>query len=175
MLDIRPQLKDSYVLISCEGGAEDTVIHMLLDDDRFIFNKDAVINITRLRKACDIERQFLGFEYDQPVSLLRVVDSLNAKFELGALYRDACSVYRICTRPDIEILTIINEDKYDDYCGKRMKPNVYCKQCLGMSDIKRPDFLTGYWDIENLVRAIRTYARIHRTEPGEYTLADILT
>lgn len=174
MPDLCDELAGSYILISCEGGAEDAIVRMLLDRRRTVFDREDVIDITRLRKASDIERQYLGFEYDRPVQLLRIVDSVRARFQLGALYHDKCSVYRVCTRPEIEILNILNEDLYADYERSHMKPSEYCKQHLGMSDVKRPEFLKRYWSIDDLVGCIREYARIHRAEPGEYTLADLL-
>lgn len=174
MPDLRKELVGSHILISCEGGAEDAIVRMLLSCQCFAFDVDDVIAVTRLRKAQDIERQYLGFEYDRPVRLLRIVDSVRARFQLGALYRDRCSVYRICTRPEIEVLTILNEGRFGDYAHKHMKPSDYCKQHLGMTDVKRPEFLEGYWTVDSLVECILEYARIHRAEPGEYALADLL-
>lgn len=174
MPDIKSQIENSYVLVACEGGAEDTIVRMLLRHNRLSFEEGDVIDVTRLRKAQDIERQYLGFEYGRPVSLLRIVDSVRARFQLGALYRTACSVYRVCTRPEIEVLNVLNEGCYEDWVRKRMKPSDYCKQHLGMSEVKRPEFLETYWSVDDLETCILEYARLHRAEPGEYTLADLL-
>lgn len=174
MPDLSNELAGSHILISCEGGAEDTIIRMLLSNGCLAFSEDNVIDVTCLRKASDIERQYLGFEYDGPVRLLRIVDSLRARFQLGALYRDKCSVYRVCTRPEIEVLNILNEGRFADYERKGLKPSVYCKQHLHMSDVKRPGFLESYWNVDDLIDGIREYARVHRVESGEYTLADLL-
>ena len=172
--DVRDELAGSHILISCEGGAEDFIVRMLLDHRRFAFGWDNVIDVTRLRKASDIERQYLGFEYDRPVRLLRIVDSLRAGFQLGALYRGRCTVHRVCTRPEIEVLNILNEGRYADYERTRLKPSDYCKQQLGMVDVKRPEFLASYWSVDDLAACVREYARIHRAEPNEHTLADLL-
>lgn len=104
MRGLQEELRGSQVLVSCEGGAEDAIIRLLLDEGKLCFDSSRLIDITRLRKASDIERQYLGFEYDEPVVLLYVTDSLRSQFKLGALYRGVCSVRRICTRPEIEIL-----------------------------------------------------------------------
>ena len=72
------------------------------------------------------------------------------------------------------MLNILNEGCYDDYVRRRIKPSVYCKQHLGMVDVKRPEFLEKYWNVDDLIQCICEYARLHRAEPSEYTLADLL-
>ncbi len=174
MGDLGEELASAYVLIACEGGAEDAIVRMLLDEGAFCFDKSRLIGVTRLRKASDIERQYLGYEYDLPVALLYVTDSLRSRFALSPLYRDTCTVYRICTRPEIEMLIIINEGRYDDFVRSRMKPSVYCKQKLGMRDVKRPEEVRRYWTAAKLRAAIAEYGRLHHFEKGELSFAQIV-
>lgn len=174
MRGLQEELRGSQVLVSCEGGAEDAIIRLLLDEGKLCFDSSRLIDITRLRKASDIERQYLGFEYDEPVVLLYVTDSLRSQFKLGALYRGVCSVRRICTRPEIEILVIINEGAYDEFKKSNMKPSAFCKQKLGMRAVKRPEEVRRYWTPTSLQWAAEQYARLHRFEKGEFSLADIL-
>lgn len=174
MKSIAEELESAYVLLSCEGGAEDAIVRMLLEEGAFCFDRSRVIDVTRLRVASDIERQYLGYEYELPVALLYVTDSLRSRFELSPLYRSMCTVHRICTRPEIEMLVIISEGCYDDFAKTRMKPSVYCKQKLGMRGIKRPEEVRRYWTVEKLRAAIFEYDRLHHFEKGELSFARII-
>lgn len=174
MGNLAEELSSTYILIACEGGAEDAIVRMLLDEGAFCFDKSRLIDVTRLRTASDIERQYLGYEYDLPVALLYVTDSLRSRFALSPLYRSACTVYRICTRPEIEMLVIINEGCYGDFARSRMKPSIYCKQKLGMRNVKRPEEVRRYWTVEKLRAAIAEYGRLHHFEKGELSFAQLI-
>lgn len=174
MKSLAQRLEGSLVLVSCEGGAEDALIRILLEDNRLCFCENDVIDITRARKHDDIERSYLGFDYDQPVSLLYLTDSTRSKFKLGTLYQQACTIFRICTRPEIEILTVLNENRLKDFQKSRKKPSIYCKENLGMRNVKQPEAVRAYWSAETLVGSLMEYRRIHRFEKGELCLADLL-
>ena len=84
-------------IISCEGAGEEVVIKKLVAANRLIFPSSDVVDITRKRKASDIQSDYLGFEYDWPVCILRVLDSPREQFRLGRLYASrfpVASVYR---------------------------------------------------------------------------------
>lgn len=149
---------------------------MLREADRFVFPRENVIDITRVRTARGIEDAFLNVEYDWPVTILRILDSRSEKFRLGNLYRERYRVVSAYTRPEIEMLAIIREDRYRDYMkvkGSR-KPSVYCKDDLRMKDIKSQRFFERYWDVDTLCDAIREYRRLSNLAKDEVCLADLL-
>lgn len=77
------------------------------------------------------------------------------------------------TSPEIEMLVIHAEGKYDDYSRKRMKPSDYVKQYLKMSEIKSYEFAKKYFNDANiLVNAIQQYKQKSANRSG--TLADLL-
>lgn len=174
MTELHNALEGALVIISCEGGAEDAIMRTLLENDSLCFRQDSVIDITRLRKISDIEQRYLSFDYDQPIVLLYITDSLKSNLRLSSLYRRNCQIFRICTRPEIEILTIINEHKLPPYRKSGLKPSLFCKQNLGMKDVKRPEAIRAYWSVQSLTHAIREYQRMHRREKDEFCLADLL-
>lgn len=55
-------LSGKYIICSCEGSAEKTVIDLLLDNSKLCFTRDDLINrsCTTLHKAEDIARKFLN-------------------------------------------------------------------------------------------------------------------
>lgn len=65
-----------HPIISCEGTGEEVLVRKLIEDDALIFSNDEVIEVTRKRKAADIQERYLNYEYDWPVCIVRVLDSL---------------------------------------------------------------------------------------------------
>lgn len=60
----------------------------------------------------------------------------NENFKLSGPYLKRVTVVNIITAPEIEMLVIHAEGKYDDYSRKRMKPSDYVKQHLKLGKIK---------------------------------------
>jgi hypothetical protein len=83
-------------------------------------------------------------------------------------------VINIITAPEIEMLVILNEDKYKEYKKSGLKPNEFCKGPLKMCNVKSPSFVKEYFaDIDVLMGAIRKYASISKIRRGEHTLLDL--
>lgn len=169
-----PCLSSLHPIISCEGTAEEVIVNKLVDSGNLIFPTDNVIAITRKRRAADIQDEYLGYDYDYPVCILRVLDSRKERFRLGPLYRNRFHVYNIFTHPEIEILCVIRENEWHQYQKSKKKPSDYCKQNLGLSKIKQRDFLKSYWDDESIIKAAREYKRLSNIKKGELCLADII-
>lgn len=166
----------SHVVISCEGRCEEFVIGLLKDADAFVFPSENIIAITGLRSSRSIQQEFLNYDYDWPVTILRVADSLKERFALGVLYRDRFEVETLYTRPELEILIIIREGRWKEYqkVKSREKPSMYCKRELGMGKVKSRKLLEGYWDVDSLISSCREYKRLHSAAKGELCLADVL-
>lgn len=80
-----------------------------------VFPKDNIVDITRKRKAADIQSGYLRFEYDWPVCVVRILDSLRERFGLGSLYASRFPVISVHTKLEIEMLIIIREGEYSEY------------------------------------------------------------
>ncbi|MBQ8708791.1 MAG: hypothetical protein IJ523_11945 [Succinivibrionaceae bacterium] len=116
--------------------------------------------------------------YDDKISVIRVLDRANENFEIrNAAYRDKIDVVNIVTSPEIEMLIICSENKYDEYCNVKSKttPSVFCKHYLPeLKYNKKAQDIHNYFDTpEKLMRAIRLYHQKHQSK-GQYTLLDLL-
>ena len=56
--------------------------------------------------------------------MLRVLDSRREKFKISKAYEHKIDVINVITAPEIEMLIILNEGKYDAYKRSRKKPRL---------------------------------------------------
>jgi hypothetical protein len=174
--EFREKLASSLVLFSCEGKAERLILSKLRQEKRLLCPGESIVDFTSLRSADSIENRYLGLDYDQQLIIVRVLDSRSERFKLSRLYRGRFPVFSVYTRPEIEMLAIIKEDRFVEYdkVKSRVKPSQFCKEALGIARIKDTAFLDTYWNADELSRAIREYRRIKQIKSGELCLADIL-
>lgn len=166
-----------YIACICEGAAEQAVIELLLDADKLTFTYDDLLDgeVIRCRDARSFEQRYLRKGFTDKITVLRILDSRRENFLLSKAYAPKIEVVNVITAPEIEMLVIINEDKYAEYKRSGEKPSTFCKTALKYGDVKSAAFLKKYFsDIETLVDAIREYKRISRIPNGEYALADLL-
>ena len=147
----------------CEGGAETAIIDMLVDNNLLVFTRE----------------QMLNEEVKSKITVLRVLDSHSAGFRLSLAYEHKVdNIINVVTSPEIEMLLILAEDKYEEYMKKSssMSPSVFCKQVLKMKDkIKSREFVREYFaDIDMLVSTIQEYKKKRILKKGEIYLADLL-
>lgn len=166
-------LANSYVLFVCEGTAEEVIINKLNAASVFDIKPGNLIDITRIRAAKKIEEEFFNVDYDLPVQVIRILDSRSENFKKGKLYEDRYSVVNVYTRPEIEMLVVHNEDKYEAWNKSGRKPCDFCADTLGLSQVKSREFLDKYWDVESIKRAAETYKRKHKGAVGEFCLRDL--
>lgn len=62
-----------HPIISCEGTAEQVAVEILLEAGALVFPESDVVAVTRLRKASDIQDNYLNLDYDWPVCIVRVL------------------------------------------------------------------------------------------------------
>ena len=166
-----------YVACICEGGAEKTIIELLLDSNSLIFSYDDLLEgeILRCRKARDFETQYLRKYFNEKVTVLRILDSRRERFAWSKAYAHKVDVINVVTAPEIGMLVILSENKYKEFKGSNLKPSEYCKSFLGYSNVKRPVFIEAYFkDLDKLITAIKRYKKVSKINHGEYALADLL-
>ena len=166
-----------YVACICEGGAEKTIIELLLDSNSLIFSYDDLLEgeILRCCKARDFETQYLRKYFNEKVTVLRILDSRRERFAWNKAYAHKVDVINVVTAPEIEMLVILSENKYKEFKVSNLKPSEYCKSFLGYSNVKRPVFIEAYFkDLDKLITAIKRYKKVSKINHGEYALADLL-
>lgn len=159
----------------CEGSMEQAIMEILLENNRLIFEREQLLEeeILRCRSAKNFERDYLNKTTNEMITVYRILDSTNENFKLSGPYLKRVTVVNIITAPEIEMLVIHAEGKYDDYSRKRMKPSDYVKQHLKMGKIKSFEFAKKYfYNVDILVNAIQQYKQKSANKNG--TLADLL-
>lgn len=176
-------LTTHQILFSCEGSAERVITETLLAADALIVDSQQAIRgfiderpTTACRSAESIQKQFLRYDYDQPIAIVRILDSPKEQFKLAYPYNEQIPVLSFYTRPEIEILAIIKEGKWSQYTNQsKIKPSIYCKTVLQLPSIKQESFLRDYWsDTDELCTCIRQYNQYHNSDNSEHTLYDLL-
>lgn len=156
------------VAIICEGEAEKAIIDLLLESGKLIFKKVDLLD-EEVMYRCKVkifEDQYLNRNFrGRKVRVVRVHDSVKEKFVISRIYSTKISrIDSYITRPEIEMLIIIAENKYDEYKNKYIsdtKPSDYCKQVLKFRNVKKYDFVQDYFkDINLLIDTLHKYKRI---------------
>ena len=166
-----------YVACICEGAAEQTIMELLLDNDKLIFTYDNLLEgePLRCRSAKSFEEQHLRKGFTDKITVLRVLDSRRENFKLSKAYAHKIDVVNIITAPEIEMLVIFSEGKYNEYKKSGKKQSIYCKEELRFADVKSVKFLKDYFkDITRLISAIIEYKRVSKVRADEYALADLI-
>lgn len=161
----------------CEGAAETAIMDVLLDNGCLKFERSDLIDGSLLARTSvrQFETRYLRLDTAEKVTVLRIHDSRRERFRLGTLYKDKVRVYNVITAPEIEVLIIIAEGAYKHFLKKKMKPSKYCKDILGIKDVKSYEYVQEYFrDVDKLVNALREYKRLKRIKKNEYTLLDLI-
>ena len=164
----------------CEGSAERAIIELLLENNCLYFKKEDLLEdeiIVNCRSAKKFERRYLRKGFETPITVIRILDSKGENFKLSRAYESKVKVINVVTAPEIEMLVIISEGKYDQYKRKKhnMKPSDYCKIELEIPDVKNYNFVKTYFkDVTKLIMAINKYKSVTKEHKGCLTLADLL-
>lgn len=122
-----------------------------------------------------MEKRFLNQSFNKPVRILRIIDSKNERFQLGKAYKDRFEVHTCLTKPEIEILVIIDTDKLKEFIKVKSdtKPSTFCKTALGHHNVKEKHFMAEYFsDKQRLLDALKGYKKSHAKD--HLTLYDLL-
>lgn len=166
-----------YKACICEGAAEAAIIDILLEHDLLIFRREEMLEekVIRSREGKKFETRYLRKGFDGKISIIRILDSRREKFKLSKAYENKVDIINVVTAPEIEMLIILNEDKYVEFKKSGKKPSDFCKENLRMSQVKSYDFVKAYFgEPEVLVHAIKRYCEISKVRTGEFTLLDLL-
>lgn len=161
----------------CEGAAEAAIMDILLDNHLLIFEREEMLDeaVIRCRDGKTFENRYLRKGFKEMVSVIRILDSRKENFKLSKAYERKVDVINVITAPEIEMLIIFNEDKYNEFKKSGKKPSIFCKENLKMPNVKSYDFVENYFgNPKILVQAIKKYNEMSKIRKGEYTLLDLL-
>ena len=151
-----------YLACISEGAAEKAIIDLLFDSNKLIFSRDNLIEgeVLKCRNAKDFENQYLKKGFTEKITVFRILDSRRENFKLSKVYENKVKVVNAITAPDIEMLVVIKEKKYNVYKKSGKKPSEFCKADLGLKQVKTTDFVMKYFsNIDSLINSIIEYKR----------------
>ena len=166
-----------YIACICEGTAEQVIMNILLDNHKLIFEREDLLeeDVLRSRSGQKFEQQYLRKGFDDKITVLRILDSRGENFKISKVYQHKINVVNVITAPEIEMLIIFNENKYENFKKSRKKPSDYCKEDLSYKNVKSKSIITEYFEnVNSLINAIKEYKRVSHIPNDEYSLFDLL-
>ena len=176
------------ILLMCEGQNEAVLLNLLLDNNALSFDRDDLIG-RRPYPVRQLNNPTIKSElkhYNKPVKVFRVGDKQNDKLVIPRDLKNIVTndnIYKYCTKPELEMLLIINEGLEKEYekVKKIESPKVFAKEHIKYNGIKYDQsslFLQMYYgdkNVQNLINNIKrykTYKKQH--EKDESYLVDLL-
>lgn len=173
-------------LLMCEGSNEEKLINLLLDYNMLKITRDDLIGM-RPYNVRQLKNPFIKTElkhYNKPVIIWRIGDKQNDKLVIprelnNIVFRQ--NIYKYCTKPELEILLIINENLMSKFNKSGKNPKAFAKENIKFNG-KKYDQSTSFFEkyyggknIDNLVSNIIEYKRIKKNHAkDELYLADLL-
>ena len=162
-------------VLGCEGQCEVLLVADLLSKGVLIFEKKDILDRRPIhfRQPREIAPLIDTLPLEEEIVFYRIGDTQNDEYNLTCLSarKDKIKIVKVCTKPELEILIIINEGLYDEYLKQKSKmmPKQFVKTYV--------DGYTNFADyLENhdLQFAISEYKRLKKNEKGELFLADLI-
>lgn len=173
------------LLIMCEGPNELAVVNLLLEHDRFSFTREELLNLVpyharQIATSTAVKNALSLYQGD--IAVLRVGDKLSDALRIPAEYKARIkSVEKYCTKPEIEMLFIIAEDRVSEFekDKSKTKPKDFAKAnivCGRKKYNNSTQFYRDYFenDIDLLVKCFHEYKRIKKHAKDENYVADLL-
>lgn len=163
------------VVLACEGACEVYLMQQLLDNDCLIFNKKEILDRRpiHMRQPKEISALIDTLSVNEKIVFYRIGDTQKEDFSLSCFWarKENISVYKVCTKPEIEILIIINEHLHEEYM--KTKSKVSPKQFV-KTHIKDYVSFNDYIQNHDMIWSIKEYKRIKRNDKNELYIDDLL-
>lgn len=160
-------------IVTCEGKCEVDITDSLVDNGQFFLTRDELFDnrVFHIRQLKTIQSLINSLPIDEEIDVYRIGDTQTDEYDLSMfkLREERIHIHKICTKPEIEILIIINENKLNDYNKSGLKPKEYVKAYLkDCYDFKQ------YTESHDMRWAIKEYKRIKKHEKDELYLDDYI-
>ena len=163
------------VVLGCEGPSEVQLITELLVNGELVFSENQILDRRPIhfRQPKEIVALINTLPLEEEIVFYRIGDTQKDAYNLSCLSirKSKISIKKVCTKPEIEILIIINERLYSEYL--KVKSEIKPKQFVKANVSGYVDF-NEYIKSHNMVWAIKEYKRIKKQEKDEFYLADLL-
>ena len=169
----------------CEGKNEEALVNLLIDNNKLILTREDLIgrkpyNVRQLTHPV-IKTEIK--HYNDEIIVYRIGDKQSDEVKVPLDLKDYVSksrIFKFCTKPELEILLIINEGMLKDYNKSRLTPKQYALKNIKFNGRKydqSTDFLINYYEkrVNNLVNNISEYKRIKKKHnKEEHYLCELL-
>lgn len=169
----------------CEGANEEEIINILLDNNKLKFTRDDLIGRKpyhiRGLKNPNIKSELK--RYNKEVLIYRIGDKQTDKLVIPSELKNIVfskNIFKYCTKPELEILLIINEGMYKNYLKSGKSPKDYAKENIRYN--KRyydnsTSFISDYYSgkrVRLLVSNIHEYRKNKKHNQDELFLSELL-
>lgn len=169
----------------CEGKNEEALVNLLIDNNKLILTREDLIgrkpyNVRQLTHPV-IKTEIK--HYNDEIIVYRIGDKQSDEVKVPLDLKDYVSksrIFKFCTKPELEILLIINEGMLKDYNKSRLTPKQYALKNIKFNGRKydqSTDFFINYYEkrVNNLVNNISEYKRIKKKHnKEEHYLCELL-
>ena len=173
------------ILIMCEGPNELKIINLLLDNGKLKFTRDDLLDMRpfHARQLTSPQLKPALDAYHGEIAIYRIGDKMTDSLKIPKeLLLSIKSQAKFCTKPELEMLLIIAENKVSEFekVKAKKKPKDFCKQNV-VYNRKKYDNSTAFYEeyfqdrIDRLTSAITEYHRTHgKHKSDEGYLFDLL-
>ena len=172
----------SKLLVLCEGPNEKKIVELLLRDNRLLFNTEDLIGLVpyHARQLDSPVVQSALNMYSGPFDIYRIGDTQTDKLRIpGHLKSRIGSISKICTKPELEILLIINENLIHVWQRSGKRPKDFAKKEIQFQR-RRYDNSSQFYEeyygrrIDLLIENLKEYKRTKRHDRAVLFLADFI-
>ncbi|MDD2964980.1 MAG: hypothetical protein PHU33_13615 [Bacteroidales bacterium] len=171
------------LLILCEGSNEKKIIEILLRHDKLKFTEDDLIGLVPYHARqlnAPVIVPALNM-YHGVFDVFRIGDKQNDQLKITRQMKTRIGrVEKYCTKPELEVLLIINEGLYPQFIKSgKSKPKEFAKKYV-VYQKRRYDNATEFYEsyygdrAEVLVNNLREYKRLKKHDSDELFLADLI-
>lgn len=160
-------------IVTSEGKCELYLADQLIDSGHFFLTRDEILDnrVHHIRQLVSIQSLINLLPKDEEIDVYRIGDTQKDEYDLTPfkLREEHIHIHKICTKPEIEILIVINEDKYKEFQKSGLSPKEYVKSNLpNCYDFKQ------YIESHDMIWAVKEYKRIKRHKKDELYLNDFI-
>lgn len=169
----------------CEGANEEKLMELLLDNNKLKITRDDLIG-RRPYHIRGLDNPYIKSElrrYNKEVLIYRVGDKQSDKLEIPKDLKDIVykkNIFKYCTKPELEILLIINEKKYKEFTKSKKNPKSFAKENIKFNKQNYDNstsFYVNYYGgrrINFLVDNIKEYKKRKKHNSDELFLSELL-
>lgn len=161
------------IVLACEGKTEVCLIKDLIERGILSFNSEIIYEEPLVLRQLDkIKPLIVTLPLDEDILVFRIGDTLTDEMSLKGLEirMEHIRIYKICTKPEIEILVIIQEGFWTEYNNSE-----FCGDPKQFLKSKKFSFDPNTYFLQNgMIDSIVKYKKYKKHKKEEYYLADLI-